>query len=74
MKGIQLMPQANPVHNLELIKEKIEALHTPFKYKLHTFGDEYDACKECTGYTGGDSFSIKVKYPCKTLKIIWGEL
>jgi hypothetical protein len=74
MKGIQLMPQANPAHDLELIKEKIEALHTPFKYKLHPFGDEYDACLECSGNQIEESFRIKVKYPCKTLNIIWGAL
>ena len=68
------MPPVSPVPDLELIKEKLEALHTPFKYRLHTFGEEYDACKECTGYTGEDSFAIKVKYPCRTLKIIRGEL
>lgn len=68
------MPPASQVPDLELIKEKIEALHTPFKYKLHPFGDEYDACFECSGNQIEESFRIKIKYPCKTLKIIRGIL
>ena len=68
------MPKTFPAINLESIIEKIEALHTPFKYKLHHFGDEYDACTECSGNNVQESFRIKVRYPCTTLKIIRGEL
>jgi hypothetical protein len=68
------MPEVFPAINLESIVEKIEALHTPFKYKLHQFGDEYDACIECSGNHIEESFRIKVRYPCKTLQIVRGEL
>jgi len=68
------MPEVNQAPDLESIKEKLEALHKPFKTKLYTFGKQYDACTECSNYKNAEMFNVKVPYPCKTLKIIRGEL
>jgi len=68
------MPEVFPAINLESIVEKIEALHKPFQTRLYTFGKQYDACTECSNYKNAEMFNVKVPYPCKTLKIVRGEL
>jgi hypothetical protein len=56
----------------DLIKQ-LEELHKPLKTKLPQTDIYFDMCVECSQYENIEMFSKKVKYPCKTIKVVRGE-